>query len=232
MLCKGAEEFNLQLTKEMQKKFDLYEKMLLEWNEKINLTAICEHEDIITKHFLDSLSLLLTDKLKSGAKMIDVGTGAGFPGVAVKIARDDISLCLLDSLNKRITYLKELCMALGIEAECVHMRAEDAGRDENLREKFDIATARAVANMATLSEYCLPFVKIGGYFLALKGPMAHEELENAKKAIKALGGELRDVIEVKIPNTDLRHSIVIIEKVGKTDKAYPRKAPLPQKKPL
>lgn len=195
---------------------------MLEWNEKINLTAITDPEEIRLKHFADSLTCLDTGCIPEGARVVDVGTGAGFPGVPIKIERDDIQLTLLDSLNKRINFLTALCDALEIQAECVHIRAEDAGKSERYRERFDVAVSRAVANLSVLSEYCLPLVKKGGCFLAMKGRDIDEELDAAKPIIERLGGAVEEVQLHEIQGTDIIHSIVIIRKTGDTPKKYPR----------
>lgn len=206
----------------MNEKFNIYMKILLEWNEKINLTAIKEPDEIIKKHFYDSLTCIDSGYIKEGASVVDVGTGAGFPGVPLKIERDDIKLTLLDSLNKRINFLNTLCNELGIDADCIHIRAEDAGKNEKYREKFDVAVSRAVANLSTLSEYCLPLVKKGGFFLAMKGKDIDGELETAKPLIKLLGGKVKEVQMHDIEGTDITHSIVVIEKIDGTPKKYPR----------
>ena len=178
----------LPISDDIKEKLCVYADMLCDWNEKINLTAITDPEGIAVKHFLDSMMIFKYAEIPVGASVIDVGTGAGFPGVVMKIVRPDIKLTLLDSLAKRINFLNELCQALNIEVTTVHSRAEDV--PNGLRESFDIATARAVANMRVLSEYCMPYVKVGGSFVALKGAAASEELNEAKGAIKVLGGEL------------------------------------------
>ena len=218
----GSALMGIELDDEKVSKLIIYARVLKEWNEKINLTAITGDEDIAIKHFLDSLSALCTGKVKG--RVIDVGTGAGFPGMVLKIADPGIELTLLDSLNKRVTFLK----ALGEETECeeveyVHSRAEDAGQNKLYREKFDTVVSRAVANMTVLSEWCLPFVKPGGYFLALKGPLAEAELNDAKRAIHILGGEVMDIFNVKIPYSDLEHKIIIVKKVRHTPMKFPRK---------
>ena len=206
-----------------------YKELLVEWNEKINLTAITDDFGVCTKHFLDSLTPILTGKVNG--KVIDVGTGAGFPGVVLKIAKPEIKLTLLDSLNKRINFLKEASTEMGLEGiEFIHARAEDGARKE--REKYDTVVSRAVANMTVLAELCLPFVKVGGYFLALKGPMAEEELSAAKRAITILGGEISEIFSAEIPFTDLSHKIIIIKKVRHTPMQYPRKAGIPSKTPI
>ncbi len=205
-----------------KEKFNIYMKLLLEWNEKINLTAITEPSEIMTKHFLDSLTCIQSGFIKDGARLVDVGTGAGFPGIPIKIERNDIKLTLMDSLNKRINFLKEVSSELSLNANCVHIRVEDAGNDVKYREKFDVAVSRAVANLSTLSEYCLPLVKVGGVMLAMKGKEIDEELDNAKPLIKLLGGEVAEVQLHTIDGTDITHSIVVIKKVSNTPKKYPR----------
>lgn len=222
ILKEGAERLGISLSENQLDKFTAYSSLLKEWNKKMNLTAITDDEGIAVKHFLDSMTAICTGRV--GGRVIDVGTGAGFPGMVLKIAKPDISLTLLDSLNKRLTFLKAVSEELGIEdAELVHARAEDGGQNSAYREKFDTAVSRAVANMTTLSEWCLPFVKIGGYFLALKGPAAEEELNEAKRTISILGGQLEDVFEAEIPFSDLKHRIIIIKKVRQTPMRFPRK---------
>ena len=199
-----------------------YAALLKEWNGKINLTAITDDEGIAVKHFLDSLTAVSTGKVRG--RVIDVGTGAGFPGLVLKTALPDISLTLLDSLNKRIKFLDAVISELGFDdVETVHMRAEDGGQNSRFREKYDTVVSRAVANMTRLSEWCLPFVKVGGYFLALKGPSADEELADAKRTISILGGEVEDVFEAEIPYSDLKHRIIIVKKVRQTPKRFPTK---------
>ena len=205
-----------------------YSELLVEWNEKINLTAICDEEGIAIKHFLDSATALLTDKVKG--KVIDVGTGAGFPGLVLKILKPEIELTLLDSLAKRLTFLDTVSKEVSAPCELVHSRAEDGGR--TYRAQFDTVVSRAVANMTVLSEWCLPFLKVGGYFLALKGPLAEQELLDAKKAIHILGGEVESVFSAKIPHSDLDHKIIIVKKVRQTPQQYPRKPGIATKNPL
>lgn len=229
ILKEGSKKLGIDLSDAQIDTLIKYKELLVEWNEKINLTAITDDFGVYTKHFLDSLTTLLTDKVKGD--VIDVGTGAGFPGLVLKIAKPEINLTLLDSLNKRINFLKEVSSEMGLEGiEFIHARAEDGARRE--REKFDTVVSRAVANMTVLAELCLPFVKVGGYFLALKGPMAEEELANAKRAIKILGGEIEDIFSAEIPFTDLSHKIIIIKKVRQTPMQYPRKAGIPSKTPI
>ncbi|MFA7637568.1 MAG: 16S rRNA (guanine(527)-N(7))-methyltransferase RsmG [Monoglobales bacterium] len=231
LLINGALKLNISLDGEKADMFMTYMDMLAETNKSLNLTAITEPQEIITKHFLDSLTA--SKFIPEGASVIDVGCGAGFPGLPLKIAREDISLTLLDSLNKRLAFINSVIYATGISgATCVHSRAEDGGQDKAHREKYDVALSRAVANMAVLCEYCLPYVKVGGMFLALKGPAASEELKSAENAIKTLGGELSEIAELSVPYTDLLHKIVVVKKVKPCPKQYPRKAGIPSKKPL
>ena len=232
ILSKGAARLGLELGDTQLKQFERYMSLLLEWNEKINLTAITEKDEILVKHFLDSITLLLSGKLPQSASLIDIGAGAGFPSVPVKIARPDLDVTMLDSLNKRIDFLNCVIKELGLaDIKAVHARAEDGARTE-LRESFDIATARAVANLSVLAEYALPFVKVGGYFVAMKGTAPEEEINAAKPAIKLLGGKIEDVREIYIPEGDLSHTRVIVKKTGKTPSKYPRKAGKPVKDPI
>lgn len=232
LLKTSAEKMGIELSQNQLEKFDLYKKLLLEWNEKMNLTAITDDEGIAIKHFADSISVLPLIENKN-ASLIDVGTGAGFPGIPLKIANDGFKVTLLDSLNKRITFLEEVKKELGItNLECIHSRAEDGGRNADLREKFDYCVSRAVARLSVLSEYCMPFVAVGGYFISLKGPDATEELTEAQKAISVLGGKVEKVVEITIPESDLKHCAVVIKKIKSTPKAYPRKAGTAAKKPL
>lgn len=211
---------NMNLTEDKIEKFHIYMKLLLEWNEKINLTAITEEDEIITKHFIDSLTI--SKYIKDTDRIIDIGTGAGFPGVPLKIERDNNEIVLMDSLNKRIKYLEDVIEKLELKnITAVHGRAEEFGIKGEYREKFDIATARAVANLPVLLEYCLPFVKVGGYFLCMKGPDVEEEVNAAKKALEVLGGKIE---KIEIPFDDIRHSIIVIKKVASTPKKYPRNA--------
>ena len=221
---------SLEVTDVQYDKFVKYADLLVEWNEKINLTAITDPEGIAVKHFLDSVLPLSMFDLPENASVIDVGTGAGFPGIPLKIMRKDISLTLMDSLNKRVNFLSEVCSELGIDADCTHERAEDSGKGEK-REKFDIATARAVARLSVLAEYCLPFVKVGGAFVALKGSDCQDEIKEAYTAIKTLGGKTEKVLEYALPTGDKR-TLVVIRKITPTPKAYPRPKGKMNKKPL
>ena len=225
LMAKAAEDVGLELTTEQYDQFITYMRLLQEWNEKINLTAILEDEEIIKKHFIDSIKAFKRDEFKKNVNMIDVGTGAGFPGIPIAIMNPNINVTLLDSLNKRIKFLDIVISKLGLKnIKTIHSRAEDGARNKKLREKFDIATSRAVANMSVLSEYCLPYVKVGGKFIALKGPAVDQEIEESDVAIKTLGGELEQICEVKIEDTDLRHNLVVVKKIKECAKTYPRKA--------
>lgn len=226
-----AEAEGFVLTEEMLDSFDHYAGLLVEWNEKINLTAITQPDEIAVKHFLDSLLLLRCVELPEGASLIDVGTGAGFPSLPCGIVRQDLRITLLDSLQKRITFLRELTGALHIPADCIHARAEEGGQDPALREQFDLATARAVARLRELAEYCLPFVRVGGTFAALKGYEIEEELEEARKAICLLGGEVAEVRKFVLPD-ESRRAIVLIRKISQTPTKYPRNSAKMKKQPL
>ena len=220
-----------ELTLEMQQQFEDYMKLLLEWNEKINLTAITEEDDIILKHFVDSLRI--SKYIKEGKTIVDVGTGAGFPGIPVKIARKDVKVTLVDSLNKRILFLQDVIEKLQLkQIETLHFRAEEFGQNKKYRESFDIATSRAVANLSTLVEYLLPLVKVGGICICMKGSEIKEELESSKNAIQTLGGEIEQIEEFTLPESDIKRNIVVIKKVKGTPKRYPRKPGTPSKEPL
>ena len=209
--------FKTKLDDEMLQRFEIYFKLLVEWNEKMNLTAITDEHGVAFKHFADSLV-----DVKKNASIIDVGTGAGFPGVVLKIARPDIKLTLLDSLNKRLTFLDTVLNNTGLDAELVHSRAEEGGKNKLYREKFDIAVSRAVARLNVLSEYCLPYVKVGGLFVAMKGPNADEELDGAENALKLLGGKVEKVYKFNLPCDEGERTIIVIKKVKPTPKQYPR----------
>ncbi|WP_102399235.1 16S rRNA (guanine(527)-N(7))-methyltransferase RsmG [Haloimpatiens massiliensis] len=233
ILNSAALKEGLEFSQEKYNKFILYKDMIKEWNEKINLTAITEDEEIIKKHFIDSFKIFKFEKLKECKKIIDVGTGAGFPGIPMKIVKDDLEITLLDSLKKRITFLDEVVNNLSLNSvETLHGRAEDFAKDKKYREQYDAVVSRAVANMTVLSELCIPFVRKGGYFVALKGPAITQELEEAQKAIKVLGGKIQQIIEVDIEGSDLRHNLVVVKKVKDTPKGYPRKAGTVSKNPL
>ncbi len=224
-------EAGIELTEEQMYRLGMYSEMLVQWNEKINLTAITDPEGISVKHFFDSIYPFSLVEIPKGSTLIDVGTGAGFPSCPVKIWRDDIKLTLLDSLQKRITFLAQLSDSLSLGATCIHSRAEDLGNSSEFREKFDFATARAVANLTDLCEYCMPFVKVGGKFLALKGSDAQEEIKQARDAVKLLGGKISLVQEYTLPNGDGR-TLVVIDKISATPDKYPRNSAQIKKKSL
>lgn len=220
-----------ELTETMQEQFEQYMNLLLEWNQKINLTAITNEDDIILKHFVDSLTIL--KYIKEESSIVDVGTGAGFPGIPIAITRKDVNVTLVDSLNKRILFLQEVVKKLDLEkVKTLHYRAEEFGQNKQYRESFDIATSRAVANLTTLVEYLLPLVKLGGICICMKGPEIDEELENSKKAIQILGGKIQKVESIVLPESDIKRNIVIIKKVKNTPIKYPRKAGTPSKDPI
>lgn len=230
ILVKGFEKFNIQLTDTQIQQFNIYCRLLIEWNNKMNLTAIKEPDEIAIKHFVDSCTVAHYVKIKENAKIIDIGTGAGFPGIPLKILRNDIHLTLLDSLNKRITFLNEVANQLGFTAKAIHGRAEDFGRNNDYREKFDLAVSRAVAPLNVLSEYSIPFVRKGGKFISMKGPNVQEEIEQSKKAIKILGGKFNNIVQFNVG--DNSRSIVIVEKLNNTPYTYPRHGSKISKKPL
>lgn len=217
-VCK---EFGLTLDNTTISQLNTYGNMLVEWNEKMNLTAITEPEEVLYKHFLDCLLFFKNVDVKQNAKVIDVGTGAGFPGMVLKIARPDIELTLMDGLNKRLTFLNAVLEALNLEAKTVHMRAEDGGKNAAYREKYDIACARAVANLPVLCEYCIPFVKVGGRFVAMKGSAAQEELDAATNAYKILGCEKPTIICENLRENEAR-AFIIAKKISQTPPKYPR----------
>ena len=228
---KYLEKMSISLNKEQYDQFYAYMLLLIEWNEKINLTAITEPQEIILKHFVDSLTI--AKYIEEGKTIIDMGTGAGFPGIPLKIYRNDVKVVLADSLNKRIKFLNEVIEKMQLKnIETIHCRAEELGKNKEYREKFDYATSRAVANLSTLSEYLLPFVKLNGSGIFMKTMEIDEELENAKKAIKILGGRIEKVDKFEIPESDLGRSIIIVKKEKQTPSKYPRKPGTPAKEPL
>ena len=231
LLKSEADKIGIILDDTALVRLDKYAEMIVETNKTLNLTAITEPDEILYKHFIDSLSLLTVIDLKEGAKVIDVGTGAGFPGVVLLIARPDIKITLMDGTNKRLNFVRSVLDEIGLDAEILHSRAELAGKDKAYREKFDLVTARAVANMNTLSEYCMPFVKVGGVFAPMKAAKADEELDSAEGAIKLLGGKIDKVCHLDIENCGER-CIIITKKISQTPPKYPRASAQISKKPL
>ena len=226
-------EIGLSLTDRQYEQFDQYYDILVEWNKVMNLTGITEYEEVNEKHFLDSLSIVKSCDMTKVSSLIDVGTGAGFPGIPLKIVFPEIKVVLLDSLNKRIRFLNEVIAKLGLNGiETIHGRAEDFAKKADYREKFDLCVSRAVANLATLSEYCLPYVKVGGYFVPYKSEEVDEEVEQARNAAKILGGRIEEVYKFKLQGTEIGRSFIKIKKIKSTAKKYPRKAGLPAKEPL
>lgn len=230
---KDLKNMNIFLSERQIGQLIRYYEILIKWNQVMNLTAITEYEDVMKKHFVDSLSLVKAYDMKGASNLIDVGTGAGFPGLVLKIAFPGCRVTLLDSLNKRIQFLNAVINELGLTGvEAVHGRAEDFARPGKMRESFDLCVSRAVANLSTLSEYCLPFVKKGGFFIPYKSEKISEEIAEAENAIVLLGGEIEDKREFLLPDSDIYRCVFVIKKVKETPKKYPRKAGLPAKEPL
>mgnify|MGYP005793881591 FL=1 len=226
-----AQKIDINLTNKQLNEFYTYMNLLIEWNKNINLTAITEPEEIIKKHFIDSLTI--SKNIQKDSSIIDVGTGAGFPGIPLKIVREDINVVLLDALNKRLNFLNEVVKENKLEnIETVHFRAEEIGKNKKYREKYDIATSRAVAQLNILAEYLLPLVKIGGKCICMKGSNVEEELKNSKKAITLLGGEIEKIEEFILPDSDIKRNVIIIKKVNSTPAKYPRKPGTPAKEPI
>lgn len=233
ILEEACRDIGLELTKEQYEQFMKYKDLIQEWNKKVNLTSIKEDEEIVKKHFIDSIKIFKFEEVKNAKRIIDIGTGGGFPGIPMKIVNPDCEMVLLDSLNKRINFLNIVINDLGLKnISTIHGRAEDFAVKPEYREKFDIVVSRAVANMTVLSEFCLPYVNLGKHFVALKGPSVDEELNESKRALSILGGEVEKLIPVKIEDSDLEHNLVVIKKVKNTPKQYPRKAGTANKKPL
>lgn len=229
----GLSELNICLSDEQKSQFIKYYEMLVEKNKVMNLTAITEFDEVIEKHFLDSLALSTIMDLHQSLYVLDLGTGAGFPGIPLKIAFPELNIVLMDSLQKRVKFLQEVIDELGLtDIQAIHGRAEETGRNKLYREQFDLCVSRAVANITTLSEYCLPLVKEGGRFISYKSSSIDEELEEGKKGIFLLGGKVSDLHKFQLPDSDLQRSFVVIDKAKKTPKAYPRKAGTPSKDPL
>lgn len=231
---KDLSELGITLSEKQIAQFMKYYELLVEWNSFMNLTGITEFDEVMKKHFVDSVSLIKAIDVKDKElSVIDIGTGAGFPGVPLKIAFPDLKVTLLDSLNKRIKFLDEVIAQLGLEnIDTIHGRAEDFAKPEKLREKYDICVSRAVANLATLSEFCLPFVKVGGCFVSYKSEKISDEAMDAKNAIFLLGGKVKEQVEFLLPESDIYRNLFVIEKKSATPKKYPRKAGLPAKEPL
>lgn len=224
---------DIALTNRQQEQFVQFYELLVEWNKVMNLTGITEYEEVNEKHFVDSLSLVQAIDINKIETVIDVGTGAGFPGIPLKIAFPHLKIVLLDSLNKRINFLNTVISELGLtEITTIHGRAEDYAKQAEYREQFDLCVSRAVANLSTLSEYCLPYVKTGGMFIPYKSGEIDDEVQQAKKAIHTLGGKLDEVIKFQLPGTEINRSFVKIHKIQNTAKRYPRKAGMPAKEPL
>ena len=230
---KSLEKLNIHLNEKQVYQFMKYYEMLIETNKVMNLTAITDFDEVIDKHFVDSLGLIQAIDLNKELKVIDVGTGAGFPGIPLKIAFPELDILLLDSLNKRIHFLDQVISELGLEnIQTIHGRAEDLGKNPLYREKFDLCVSRAVANLSTLSEYCVPFVKVDGYFISYKSGKVQEELDASRHAVDILGGKVEKCLNYALADTDMERSLVVIHKLKPTKKAYPRKAGKPSKEPL
>lgn len=233
ILKQGIEDFGLEANETVLNNFQKYRELLVQWNQKMNLTGIEDEKEVFIKHFLDSISTVTNGYVQNKMSLIDVGTGAGFPGLPLKICLPKLKVTLLDSLNKRINFLQEVAKEIEIDdIEFIHGRAEDFGKKEEYREQFDIATARAVAGLPILMEFCVPFIKVGGYFVCLKGPNANLELEESKAAMEILGVEYIEKIDIKLPEIDLHHNILVFKKIRNTPSKYPRKAGKVSKKPI
>lgn len=233
VLTEKVKELSIVLNDKQIQQFEQYYNILVEWNKVMNLTAITEYEEVVEKHFLDSLTIVNAIHVEKIETLIDVGTGAGFPGIPLKIAFPHLKVTLLDSLNKRIKFLNEVINLLELnDIKAIHGRAEDYAKQAEYREQYDICVSRAVANLATLSEYCLPYVKVDGLFVPYKSGEIDEELKSSEKAVSILGGKVEEVVKFQLPGTDIGRSFVKIHKVKETKKKYPRKAGMPTKEPL
>ena len=230
---RDLEELGVALTDQQICQFLKYYEMLVEWNQVMNLTTITDYDDVMKKHFIDSISLVKAYDTSQSVSLVDIGTGAGFPGLALKIAYPNLRITLIDSLNKRISFLNEVIEQLGLtEINTLHGRAEDFAKPGKLREQYDLCVSRAVANLSTLSEYCLPYVKIGGEFISYKSEKITNEKKDAEHAIRILGGEISDQVEFYLPNSDIYRNLLIVKKIVKTPNKFPRKAGLPSREPL
>ena len=233
VLTEKVKELSIVLNDKPIQQFEQYYNILVEWNKVMNLTAITEYEEVVEKHFLDSLTIVNAIHVEKIETLIDVGTGAGFPGIPLKIAFPHLKVTLLDSLNKRIKFLNEVIDLLELnDIKAIHGRAEDYAKQAEYREQYDICVSRAVANLATLSEYCLPYVKVDGLFVPYKSGEIDEELKSSEKAVSILGGKVEEVVKFQLPGTDIGRSFVKIHKIKETKKKYPRKAGMPTKEPL
>lgn len=233
VLTKKVKELSIVLNDKQIQQFEQYYNILVEWNKVMNLTAITEYEEVVEKHFLDSLTIVNAINMEKIETLIDVGTGAGFPGIPLKIAFPHLKVTLLDSLNKRIKFLNEVIDLLELDdIKAIHGRAEDYAKQAEYREQYDICVSRAVANLATLSEYCLPYVKVDGLFVPYKSGEIDEELKSSEKAVSILGGKVEEVVKFQLPGTNIGRSFVKIHKIKETKKKYPRKAGMPTKEPL
>lgn len=231
LLREKAEMFHVKLDETALDRFDIYGKLLVDWNEKINLTAITDPEGVTIKHFLDSITIFSYVDIPEGAKVIDVGTGAGFPGLAMLIARPDLDMTLMDSTKKRLTVIENILENIGLKANVVHSRAEDAGQNKDFREQYDFSTARAVTNLRDLAEYCLPFVKVGGSFVPMKSAKTEEEIAEGKKAIHVLGGQITKVDSFELLDCGER-TIINVKKISSTPAKYPRPSAKMAKNPI
>jgi len=230
---KDLKALGISLSENQLKQFLTYYEMLVEWNQVMNLTAITDYKEVLKKHFIDSLSLVKACDLQGNLSLIDIGTGAGFPGIPLKIVFPNLKITLLDSLNKRVQFLNAVIKKLALsDIDAVHGRAEDLAKPGMLREQYDICVSRAVANMTTLSEYCIPFVKVGGRFISYKSEKIVEEIKEAEAAIKILGGRIEKQVELYLPDSTIYRNLFVIEKKAASPKKYPRKAGLPAKEPL
>ncbi|AIS53591.1 ribosomal RNA small subunit methyltransferase G [Thermoanaerobacter kivui] len=233
MLLKGAKEFGINIEMFHVEQFNKYYELLVEWNKKMNLTAIIEEEEVVIKHFLDSLSTYKCGKMKGNEQIIDVGTGAGFPALPLKIVFPFLKITLLDSSKKRTMFLHHIVEELNLqEVNVIHGRAEDIGKDSAYREKFDVCVARAVASLNVLLEYTLPFVKVDGYFVALKGREIEEEMVNSQRALKELKGSVEEIIKIDIPYSNIVHHLIVVKKIDTSPIKYPRRPNAIQKSPL